>query len=290
MSRPAGRPVGRPASRPPARGRTVVMRRGDAALLLGALAALTLWLSLTDGMMRYVRPSMRPWLVASGVFVGLLAVAAGVTARRSGGPASGGHGHRGPWLVGWLVALPVVVAVAVAPGALGAYTVRQSSWGVPAIDFDLDHHLRTRTFGGQTPELQLHELLVAANGEASDQRLLARTEVRLTGFVVAPDGGSDSGAEGRFLLGRLMIGCCAGDAIGLAVDVRGYDGPALDDETWVEVTGRYDRSATAAARRSGADTSAGPTGPNGSGTAPPIVRATSVRVTDAPDRPYETPR
>lgn len=262
------------------------MRRGDAALLLGGVAALTLWLSLTDGMMRYVRPSMRPWLVASGVFIGLLAVAVGLTARRAGGtgsdPHPSGHGRRGPWLVGWLVALPVVVAVAIAPGALGAYTVRQSSWGVPAIDFDLDRHLRTRSFGGQTPELQVHEFLVAANGDAAEQRLLSGTDVRLIGFVVAPDDGANRGPGGGFFLGRLMIGCCAGDAIGLAIDVRGDDGPVLADETWVEVTGRYDRPATAAARRSEPDS-------DDSGT-PPVLRASSVRVTDPPDHPYETPR
>jgi hypothetical protein len=173
------------------------------------------------------------------------------------------------------------VAVAVAPEALGAYTVRQSSWGAPVIDFDLDRHLRARSLGGQTPELQLHQFLVAANGDRAEQRLLAATEVRLTGFVVAPEAGSSGGAEGRFLLGRLMIGCCAGDAIGLAVDVRGYDGPVLDDETWVEVTGHYDRSATAAARRSDAGSDETRTHP--------VIQATSVRVEDEPDHPYETP-
>lgn len=288
-------------------GRTrVLMRRVDAALLLAGVAAMTLWLSLTDGMLRYVRPSMRPWLVASGVFLGLLAAAvaaSGWWGRRRpvrgstppssssspsspapacgpdgcGAPAAGDdHGHgrrRGLGLVGWLIGLPLVVAVSLDPGALGAYSIRQSAGGLPAIDFDLEQHLRTRSFGGQAPELLVHEFLLAADADEADQSLLASTPVRLTGFVVTDE---DSGG---FRLARFIIGCCAGDAIGLLVDVRGLDGEPLADETWIQVTGTYDPAATESARAE-----------DGGGGAVPVLQASSVREVEAPAEPYEYPR
>jgi hypothetical protein len=36
------------------------LRRSDAAGLLAVLAGLALWLSLSDGFFRYLRPTMRP--------------------------------------------------------------------------------------------------------------------------------------------------------------------------------------------------------------------------------------
>ena len=127
---------------------------------------------------------------------------------------------------------------------------------------------------------------MAANGDDAGQRRLSDTEVRLTGFVVTPtddpSDDADADPDGRLLLGRLMIGCCAGDAIGLSVDVRGYDGPRLDDETWVEVTGRYDRAATGAARRSAPDSDEARTAP--------ILELSSLREVDAPSEPHESPR
>jgi uncharacterized repeat protein (TIGR03943 family) len=246
------------------------LRRSDAAALLAVLAGLTLWLSLTDGFYRYLRPTMRPWLTASGAFLAGLAVATAVVAwreaRRAGGAAPAGSSRAS--LVGWFLVLPLVVAVSTDPGALGAFAVRQQSGMayVAAGDFDLETHLRTHSTAGQAPALQLHQFLSAAAGGEDERRLLADTPVRLTGFVVhepdAPPGG--------FTLARLMIGCCAGDANGLVVAVRGYDGEELADDTWVEVTGRYDERLSGDAEV-------------------PALALSSLRRVARPREPYEYP-
>lgn len=245
------------------------LRRSDAAGLLAVLAGLTLWLSLSDGFFRYLRPTMRPWLTASGVFLAGLAVATAVGAwrdARRGDDAPGGSPVAS--LVGWLLVLPLLVAVSTDPGALGAFAVRQQGAlaYVSAGDFDLEAHLRTHSTAGQAPSLQVHQFLTAAGGSEDERRLLADTPVRLTGFVVhdrdAPPGG--------FSLARLMIGCCAGDATGLVVAVRGYEGAALAEDTWVEVTGRFDEGRSGEGRT-------------------PVLAVSSLRRVDRPREPYEYP-
>lgn len=277
---------------PDSRDEPAVVRTVDAALLLYAAAAVTLWMALTDGMLRYLRPQMRTWLTLSGLFLAVIATLVLITAwlddrraRQGDGSTErpshddgcgehAGHRHRLGY-VGWLLALPLVVAVAVDPSALGAYAIRQqSSLGSFAPgDFDLADHIQSHSFAGQAVDLQLHEFLSASYDE--DQAdLLADTEVRLNGFVVAhPDDPS------RFLIARMIIGCCAGDAVGLTVEVDGWAGAIPPDETWISVTGHLDPVATAS---SPVD--------EFTGDRMPVLQATDLHEIDAPDQPYEYPR
>jgi uncharacterized repeat protein (TIGR03943 family) len=247
------------------------LRRSDAATLLAALAGLTLWLSLTDGIYRYLRPTMRPWLLASAVFLACVALATAVVALRErgrGGPRAVRAGSAKASLVGWLLVVPVVVAVSTDPGALGAFAVRQQGVSRYASigDFDFETYLRSHTTGGQAPSLQLHQFLAATDSGEDDRRLLADTPVRLTGFVV-----DDAYAPpGSFSLARLMIGCCAGDAWSLVVTVLGHDGELPAEDSWVEVTGQFDEQLT-------------------DEQSVPVLVMSSLRHVDEPREPYEYP-
>lgn len=274
------------------RGEQATIRTIDAAMLLYTAALVILWMALTDGMLRYVRPGMRPWLTLSGIFLAVIATLVLFAAWRDdrrglpadeavtehtheGGCAdTPGHSHRLGY-VGWLLALPLLVAIAVDPGALGAYAIRQqSSLGYFAPgDFDLADHIQSHSFGGQSVDLQLHEFLAASYDE-EQAGLLADTEVRLEGFVVR-----EEDTPGRFLVARMIIGCCAGDAVGLSVEVDGWRGPIPPDETWVRVTGRLDAAATA---ESPVD--------DFTGDRQPVFHATAVDEIDEPGQPYEYPR
>jgi Domain of unknown function (DUF1980) len=262
------------------------MRRTDAAGLLAALGLLVLWLGLSDRILRYLRPTMRTWVVVTGALLVVLAVAVGISAWRDH-RAGRRQPHRSG-LVGWLIVLPVLVALCVDARALGAYTIRLGSTytKVSAGDFDLESHLRAHSFTGQAVALQLHQFLSAASGSPDERRLLADTPVRLTGFVVNNDdtgaGSDDIGdgtrsggsAGGGFDLARLMIGCCAGDAVGLVVHVADYRGEPLADETWVEVTGTFTSDAE----------DAGPAGGEA-----PLLEFESLRTVHQPAEPYEYP-
>jgi uncharacterized repeat protein (TIGR03943 family) len=250
------------------------LRGPDAAALLASVAGLTLWLSLTDGIYRYLRPSMRPWLVAAGVFIAGLALATAVTAwreRRQGGHAATTRAS----LVGWFLVLPLVIAMSTDPRALGAFAVRQQAGIIQIVpsDFNLDSYLASHTTAGQAPELQFKQFLTAADGSRHDRQLLAATTVRLTGFVVH----DDDDAPGAFGMARLMVGCCAGDASAMLVTVRGYEGPRLADDDWVEVTGRFDERLTAEQAQV-----------QYSGSVPVLAMA-GLRQVDQPREPYEYP-
>ena len=124
--------------------------------------------------------------------------------------------------------------------------------------------------GGQ--EMVMCKAIVDAHGG----RIAAYSPGRGEGaaFVVHdPDGGP--GGPGRTTIARLVVGCCAGDATALLVDVRGDVGAPLADDTWVEVTGRFDSEATAEQPDRGYRV--------------PVLHLVSLRRVDAPREPYEYP-
>jgi uncharacterized repeat protein (TIGR03943 family) len=249
---------------------------GDAAGLLAALGGLVLWVSLTDSLYRYVRPSMRPWLVMSGAFVSVLALLVAVAAwreRHRGGSAPGRfHGA-----VGWALVVPVMILVSTDAGALGSFAVRQRAGAAPRTEFDLDVYLRTHTVAGQAPALGMAQFLSAAD-DPEDRALLAATTVRLTGFIVDGEGIlRDDAPADRFVVARLMVGCCAGDATPLPVAVEGLDAEPPPEDTWVEVTGRFDPELSDPGEegRSLGDM--------------PVLVASDLREVDEPRQPYENP-
>lgn len=225
-------------------------------MLVTAVGIFALVVGLTDVINRYLRPSMAKWMVLSGIVLVGLGVAMLLTGwwdrhhistgREPHEEHDHGHGHSHRFSrVGWLLAAPIVFAIVVNPGALGSYAVGRgtNARDLATLNFDLEDHLRTHTYGGQAAELNIAQVQIAADDE-DQESLLAETPVRLEGFVVNQESRADS-----FLLARILVGCCAGDGIPLTVEMRGYDGPPLDDDQWVRVTATLDSAATEAKRR-----------------------------------------
>ena len=253
------------------------MRRTDAGVMVALIGGFTLWMALTPTHLLYVKPSMTRWLVLSGVVlvvVGALVVVLGRRGRldETGEAADDDHGHRHhATRVGWLLALPLCVAVAVGSNPLGSYAAgRQNSQRVlPPGEFDLEEYLRAGSFGGQSPALR-HVDYVRAAQDPDQRALLAEHTVKLTGFVVDD---ADGGGRG-FLLTRFMIGCCAADALAVQVEVPVADGEVPAEETWVEVEGTLDLEAS----------------PDpGESLDPPVLAVSSIREVDEPDEYYEYP-
>lgn len=192
-------------------------RMGRAGLLL-FIGALVGRLVLDGGFGWFVQQHMRiPLAIASvvilvfGAYELLRPGRDGDEAPRSGGPS-----------VGWLLALPLLVLVSVAPTALGAEAADRVDAFVPGDG--------TRSFdplpASDGPlEIRVIEFLDRAAWD-SDRSLEGRV-VRLEGLVV-----NDPDVADGFKLTRFMVSCCAADGIPLQVTIR-QSGQPLTDDTWV---------------------------------------------------------
>ena len=250
------------------------MNRIDLAGLTIVSGGFALWAVVTDAVLLYLRPSMAPYLAAAGVvlvLIGLGVLAHAVAARRSAprlDPADV-ESHR-PSMVGWLLVLPLCVAVIVGTDALGAFAATRQVGSRTFADrrVDITEYLEASSFGGQTPALRVLDITCAVAQE--DQRAaLAGREIVLTGFVV-----TEGAPEGSFYLTRFVIGCCAGDGLPVQIEVRANGMSIPPDDAWIDAEVVVDLAAS-------------PQEPTG--TDPVVADLIDLEQVDPPDEPYEYP-
>jgi uncharacterized repeat protein (TIGR03943 family) len=226
-----------------------VNRQAQAVIML-LLGGAVLKASFGDLYLRYVKEGLQPFLIASGA---LLVAAAVMTLwyelrpRRTttaaqapetlgaGTPATTpetdadphGHDHHHEPRIGWLLILPVLGLLLVAPPALGSYAAGQAGSVLTAQNSESDY-----------PPLPAGDpvdvgLLDYASRAVFDQgRSLTGRTLRLTGFVTP-------GPDGEPMLARMVLSCCAADGRPIKVGLTG-DGPAaVAPDTWVQVVGAY---------------------------------------------------
>jgi len=184
-----------------------------------------------------------------------------------GGPLDGdAHGHDGhdghDVRVAWLLVLPLLTLMLVAPPPLGQFAVARQS-AAPVVSSQPSYPPLPAEVGGAVP-LAVGDFIVRALYD--EERSLDGRSVRLTGFV------SDTATPGQFTLSRFTLNCCAADARALNVTALTGPGeqPALDQ--WVDVVGTV---VSAPVVRPG-------TVPD-----PPGLRVTAVTPVEQPDQPYE---
>ncbi len=221
-------------------------------------------LVLADVYQRYVRVSMGPWLLLSGVLLTVLGLVLAVRAVRSPTAAveppdshhdHGDHSGHGGDRIGWLLLAPVLVLLLVAPPALGSFGVARTA-GVRVTG---GAAVWTPLPSGPTPHPMT---LLELNQRAWDRSgaSLSGATVQLTGFVSAGGDGASFG------LARYQIACCAADAVASVVRVVGVSGSAPARDSWATVVGTF----------------AG-TLPDGT----PRITATGIQSVPTPVDPYE---
>ncbi|GHD47476.1 TIGR03943 family putative permease subunit [Streptomyces galbus] len=142
----------------------------------------------------------------------------------SGRPAgSAGHGHHAPH-VSWLLLLPLLALILVAPPALGSYsatrtgTALQQPLAYPALP--------------ATDPLRLSVVDYAGRAVYGRGRTLEGRRVQVTGFVAVDRAGTP-------YLVRMALNCCAADAQPVKIGLIGAIPPVLQPDTWLTVTGTY---------------------------------------------------
>jgi uncharacterized repeat protein (TIGR03943 family) len=237
-----------------------VNRQAQAAVLF-LLGAALLHAGFTDLYLRYVKAGLQPLLLLSGAVLVAASLATvwyewrGRT--KTGGPgAEQGHVHREP-RVSWLLVLPLLALVLVAPPALGSYsamrtgTALQQPYGYNALPAAGPLHLTVVDY--------------ATRAVYDHGRSLRGRQVDVTGFV-ALDG------AGHPYLVRMALNCCAADAQPVKIALTGKIPPVLQPDKWLAVTGTY------TARRTKDPVNNGPI---------PYLRVTEARPVPVPKDPYD---
>ncbi len=236
------------------------MNRQAQAVVLLLFGGAILKASLTDMYLRYVKQGLQPFLVVAGaVLVAAAVMTLWYELRRPAADDDHGHAHHEP-RVGWLLILPVLGLLLVAPPALGSYAAGQAGSVLSAQNPESD-------FPPLPPGDPVPIGLVdyASRAVFDEGRSLTGRAVSLTGFVTP-------GGDGRPVLARMVLSCCAADGRPIKVAMMGNAPAGVPADTWVTVVGSY------VARRdkdpvNGADV--------------PYVQVTEWRPAVAPKDPYE---
>jgi uncharacterized repeat protein (TIGR03943 family) len=261
------------------------VRREAQSLVLLLVGGTLIKIAMAGTYARYVKVGLRPYLLAAGAVLALVAVASLAQALRAHlRPAAAGnagddrgagqeheahhdhdhddgHGHGQRGLdVAWLLLVPVLALLLVAPPPLGPSAAARSGTALTApasSDF-------TPLPDGDPVRVSLVDYATRAVHDKG--RSLADRRVAVSGFVLAGEGG-------QWYLARMVVACCAADARPVKVALAG-DLPAdLQPGGWFEVTGRY------LGRTAKDEVNA---------EAVPYLRVEAVRPIATPAQPYES--
>ncbi|OLB66526.1 MAG: TIGR03943 family protein [Actinobacteria bacterium 13_2_20CM_2_72_6] len=204
------------------------MKRELHALVLALLGGTLLKLAISGDYQRYVKVGLRPYLFAAAIVVLLVAAVSlwqsFAGRRRLATPHGHGHDH-GRFDVAWLLMLPMLAVLLLAPPALGSFSAGRSGTALGAGSTKL----------GPLPEgdpVRLSVLDYASRAVYEHGASLQGRQVALSGFVLPGGGGS-------WYLTRMVITCCAADAQPIKVGLSGTVPAGLKANDWITVTGTY---------------------------------------------------
>ncbi|MFJ9350280.1 TIGR03943 family putative permease subunit [Streptomyces sp. NPDC101237] len=193
----------------------------------------------TDLYLRYVKAGLQPLVLAAGAVLIVSALATGwyewkrARARReatatapAGTPPevpAEAHVHREP-RISWLLVLPLLALILVAPPALGSYSALRTGTA-------LQQPYGYLTLPTSDP-VPLNLVDYAGRAVYDHGRSLAGRQVRIAGFVAVDSSGTP-------YLVRMALNCCAADAQPVKVGLTGAIPPVLRPDAWLQVTGTY---------------------------------------------------
>lgn len=208
------------------------MNRQAQAVVMLLFGGAVVRASVTDMYLRYVKESLQPFLIAAGVV--LIAAAVMTLFYEVLRPSAkddhdhdhgDGKAHREP-RVGWLLILPVLGLLLVAPPALGSYAAGQAGTALSGQQAS-DYPPLPAGDPAKITVLDYASRAVFDKGVSLGDRT-----VQLTGFIAKGPGGEP-------ILARIILSCCAADGRPIKLGMSGNAPADLAADTWVEVVGKY---------------------------------------------------
>ncbi|MFJ9821600.1 TIGR03943 family putative permease subunit [Streptomyces sp. NPDC101151] len=212
------------------------MNRQAQAAVMFLLGAALLHAGATDLYLRYVKAGLQPLLLASGAVLIAAALATAWYERKRAraakadaadsvdpGHAHAGHAHPEP-RISWLLVLPLLSLILVAPPALGSYSALRTGTALQQ-----PYGYGTLPAGDPVP---LSVVDYASRAAYDHGRSLHGRPVRVTGFLALDHSGAP-------YLVRMALNCCAADAQPVKIALAGKLPPVLQPDAWLEVTGTY---------------------------------------------------
>jgi uncharacterized repeat protein (TIGR03943 family) len=205
------------------------VRREAQNILLLLVGGALLKITLDGTYLRYVKPTVKPWVLTAGVVMVALAVIAIVADIRTARPAPTDdlHGHAHNARSPWLLVLPVLAIFLIAPPALGADSVLRSDGRTVAPVVQQGSSAFPPLPNEAVVPLDLSEFITRSVWDGTHS--LTGRAVALTGFVVQDHGSA--------YVARLVITCCAADATPMKVHLAGGQAAALPDDQWIVADG-----------------------------------------------------
>lgn len=227
------------------------------------LGAALLHAGVTDLYLRYVKAGLQPLLLASGAVLIAAALATAwyerkrTKAAKAAKAATGtAHIHPEP-RISWLLVLPLLALILIAPPALGSYSALRTGTALQ------------QPYGyGRLPAgdpVPLSVVDYASRAAYGHGRSLHGRPVRVTGFLALDHSGAP-------YLVRMALNCCAADAQPVKIALTGKLPPVLQPDAWLEVTGTYSPRLTRDPVNNGPI---------------PYLKVTSARPVPTPHDPYD---
>ncbi|MGW4564614.1 TIGR03943 family putative permease subunit [Streptomyces sp. NPDC004561] len=201
------------------------MNRQAQAAVMFLLGAALLHAGSTGLYLRYVKAGLQPLLLASGAVLIAAALATAWYERRRGRRPERPEGHSHPEpRISWLLLLPLLALILIAPPALGSYSALRAGTALQK-----PYALGPLPAGDPVP---LSVVDYASRAAYGNGRSLHGRPVRVTGFLALDHSGAP-------YLVRMALNCCAADAQPVKIALTGQLPPVLRPDAWLEVTGTY---------------------------------------------------
>lgn len=244
------------------------VQRWRGVVIIGVMAAITLWLAASGQLVLYIHPRYILFTVIMAIFAVVAAVAAVATPRRhddEGLPLPARRSRAVGLAAAGLAAAFTLGMVVIPPATLSTATAEQREINATASDDAETFAAASAADAATVATFTVREWSTVLRQTSDLAFFDGKPATALLGFVT-PDADDP---ESIFYISRFSVTCCAVDAqpLGVPVYLPGW-AELYPPDTWVQVTGAFDSN------------------PSRSSPTPIVLVPERVEAVDQPSEPY----